>query len=86
MRTNRPFLVGSTFILFEVFIGAYCVIDYNFDLLMGTDLITGNTDFMLYAIVSTIGAVVLALLLSYYLRLNNFEEFQRVTVGGGATP
>ena len=84
-KMNLPFLVGSTFILFEVFIGTYCVIDYNFDLLTGSNLITSNADFMIYALASSIGAVVLALLLNYYLRLGDFEEFQRMTVGRRAT-
>jgi hypothetical protein len=85
VQMNRPFLVGSTFFLFEVFIGAYCVIDYNFDRLWGTNHISSNADFMVYATASMIGALVLTLLLNYYLRIYDLNEFQRHAVGEGVT-
>lgn len=83
VRMNRPFLVGSTFMVFEVFLGAYGVIDYQFDQLLGTHNITSNSAFMVYVTISTIGAVVLALMLNYYIRLSDLDSFQRDAVGRG---
>jgi len=84
VQMNRPFLVGSTFILFQVFIGAYCVIDYYFDQWLGTDHISSNADFMVYALISMIGSLVLALMLNYYLRIYDINKFQLEALGEGA--